>query len=84
MIANISPALGCSEHTLNTLRYADRVKELRAKPDIKIGQGNTNLNFTQNQKPGCPEDLSLQMMMEVLELILVVGRFLIDLFEGIN
>ncbi len=29
MIANISPCLSCSEHTLNTLRYADRVKELR-------------------------------------------------------
>jgi len=29
MIANISPASNCSEHTLNTLRYADRVKELK-------------------------------------------------------
>mmetsp|Transcript_17021 Transcript_17021/g.12186 ORF Transcript_17021/g.12186 Transcript_17021/m.12186 type:complete len:137 (+) Transcript_17021:70-480(+) len=29
MIANVSPANSCSEHTLNTLRYADRVKELK-------------------------------------------------------
>jgi len=29
MIANISPSNACNEHTLNTLRYADRVKELR-------------------------------------------------------
>lgn len=29
MIGNISPALCSSEHTLNTLRYADRVKELK-------------------------------------------------------
>ncbi|GBF89094.1 kinesin-13A-like [Raphidocelis subcapitata] len=29
MIANISPTASCVEHTLNTLRYADRVKELR-------------------------------------------------------
>ena len=29
MIANISPSSSCNEHTLNTLRYADRVKELR-------------------------------------------------------
>ncbi|KIZ05656.1 kinesin family member 2/24 [Monoraphidium neglectum] len=29
MIANISPTATCVEHTLNTLRYADRVKELR-------------------------------------------------------
>ena len=29
MIANVSPSTGCCEHTLNTLRYADRVKELK-------------------------------------------------------
>lgn len=29
MIANVSPTASCCEHTLNTLRYADRVKELR-------------------------------------------------------
>jgi kinesin family protein 2/24 len=32
MIANITPTLSNCEHTLNTLRYADRVKELK-KPD---------------------------------------------------
>ena len=30
MIANVSPAQNCCEHTLNTLRYADRVKELKS------------------------------------------------------
>ena len=64
MIANISPALGCSEHTLNTLRYASRVKELRAKPDIKIGQGNVNLNFNKNDNNGNNKlDLATIMMM---------------------
>ena len=29
MIANVSPANSCCEHTLNTLRYGDRVKELK-------------------------------------------------------
>jgi len=29
MIANVSPTQTCCEHTLNTLRYADRVKELK-------------------------------------------------------
>lgn len=34
MIANISPAQSNSEHTLNTLRYADRVKELKKDPSL--------------------------------------------------
>lgn len=34
MIANISPASMCSEHTLNTLRYADRVKELKKEAKL--------------------------------------------------
>lgn len=42
MIGNISPAVGSSEHTLNTLRYADRVKELKkgkgSKPMSKKDQ----------------------------------------------
>lgn len=29
MIANVTPAATSCEHTLNTLRYADRVKELK-------------------------------------------------------
>ncbi len=29
MVANVSPGLTCCEHTLNTLRYADRVKEMK-------------------------------------------------------
>ena len=29
MIGNVSPTQSCCEHTLNTLRYADRVKELK-------------------------------------------------------
>lgn len=34
MIGNFSPSNSSSEHTLNTLRYADRVKELK-KPNDK-------------------------------------------------
>jgi kinesin family member 2/24 len=30
MIANVSPAANCCEHALNTLRYADRVKDLKS------------------------------------------------------
>ena len=35
MIANVSPALSCCEPTLNTLRYADRVKELKKDPNLR-------------------------------------------------
>lgn len=37
MIANVSPANSCCEHTLNTLRYADRVKELKKGNESEPG-----------------------------------------------
>jgi kinesin family protein 2/24 len=39
MIANISPNSGSCEHTLNTLRYADRVKELKKGQPAGKGAG---------------------------------------------
>lgn len=36
MIATISPNNSNSEHTLNTLRYADRVKELKGESDPRL------------------------------------------------
>lgn len=39
MIGNVSPGGNSCEHTLNTLRYADRVKELK-KP--QSGGGNVD------------------------------------------
>lgn len=42
MIGNISPSSANSEHTLNTLRYADRVKELKKPQDQKTGQDGIN------------------------------------------
>lgn len=46
MIGNVSPAEGSSEHTLNTLRYADRVKELK-KPE---GGGSTDTRGTMEKE----------------------------------
>ncbi|KAM6170088.1 kinesin-like protein KIF24 [Rhynchocyon petersi] len=63
MIANISPSHVATEHTLNTLRYADRVKEL--KKGIKCcasatSRNRTSGNFspkrTQNSPVAVPED----------------------------
>ena len=53
MIANVSPTVNCCEHTLNTLRYADRVKELR-----KGGGGSSN-----NVAPTTQLDLLSQALM---------------------
>merc|ERR1712098_448716 len=36
MIAMINPCLSSCEHTLNTLRYADRVKELGTEDPVKM------------------------------------------------
>ncbi len=55
MFANISPSLSCSEHTLNTLRYADRVKELRKE---KAERETYNQNGEKD-----PSEILAQMMM---------------------
>eukprot|EP00760_Papus_ankaliazontas_P037748 PhM_4_TR8735/c0_g1_i1/m.5271/K10393/KIF2_24, MCAK; kinesin family member 2/24 len=48
MIGNVSPSSASCEHTLNTLRYADRVKELRkgdraAADEMMMGQTPTEI-----------------------------------------
>jgi kinesin family member 2/24 len=54
MIANISPCLSCSEHTLNTLRYADRVKELRKDRSDRENLVNSDKD---------PQEVLAQLMM---------------------
>ena len=49
MIANVSPASGCCEHTLNTLRYGDRVKELK-KDGAQAGGSSTANRQTQKER----------------------------------
>uniref|UniRef100_A0A7G3AP90 Kinesin-like protein n=1 Tax=Lutzomyia longipalpis TaxID=7200 RepID=A0A7G3AP90_LUTLO len=73
MIAMISPGLSSCEHTLNTLRYADRVKELVVKDtaaqgvdmDIisdenKNGQTNGNNDLAQLRSPS-DHDMSVEL-----------------------
>merc|ERR1711872_327792 len=45
MIAMISPSLSSCEHTLNTLRYADRVKELGAADPAEPRSKNCNTDI---------------------------------------
>jgi kinesin family protein 2/24 len=66
MIANISPCLSCSEHTLNTLRYADRVKELRKPRHEREGENNKNNNNIINSlktKKNKESDLLAELLM---------------------
>lgn len=42
MIANVSPANSCVEHTLNTLRYADRVKEIKKEGETQTNKKSAN------------------------------------------
>ncbi|CAL9707942.1 unnamed protein product [Knipowitschia caucasica] len=44
MIANISPGHSSTEHTLNTLRYADRVKELKGQKGQRKGRRVKNIS----------------------------------------
>ena len=46
-IANVSPAASCCEHTLNTLRYGDRVKEL--KKDSSAGAGGAKQSLQERE-----------------------------------
>ena len=63
MIANISPCLSCSEHTLNTLRYADRVKELRKPRHEREGENNNMINNLVKNKKTKENDLLLNELL---------------------
>jgi len=51
MIAMISPSLSSCEHTLNTLRYADRVKELGAADPAEPRSKNCNTDIAYEEDP---------------------------------
>ena len=75
MIANVSPCLTCSEHTLNTLRYADRVKELRGR-DNKDVKTNDNINCENATKD--PQEVLANLLMMPRQhgiiFILILGK----------
>mmetsp|Transcript_3040 Transcript_3040/g.7577 ORF Transcript_3040/g.7577 Transcript_3040/m.7577 type:complete len:713 (-) Transcript_3040:98-2236(-) len=64
MIANISPNTSSVEHTLNTLRYADRVKELRKDRADRIAGSVTPSSQGYNRAaPAPPAPLTNQLAM---------------------
>lgn len=52
----ISPGMSSCEHSLNTLRYADRVKELAADPMDPAGKGLQNAAGAGTISPLMEED----------------------------
>lgn len=54
MIANVSPNSGSCEHTLNTLRYADRVKELKSGGGSGPPSHNPYMPHLQQARPAGP------------------------------
>uniref|UniRef100_A0A3P8TRM4 Kinesin-like protein n=1 Tax=Amphiprion percula TaxID=161767 RepID=A0A3P8TRM4_AMPPE len=69
MIATISPGMTSCENTLNTLRYANRVKELTVDPNQVIEGGRPNIH-TVNQLDLLDEDwLSISPQRDDLKLL---------------
>ncbi|XP_053181640.1 kinesin-like protein KIF2A isoform X1 [Scomber japonicus] len=69
MIATISPGMTSCENTLNTLRYANRVKELTVDPNQVIEGGRPNIN-TVNQLDLLDEEwLSISPQRDDLKLL---------------
>ncbi|XP_074526044.1 kinesin-like protein KIF2A isoform X3 [Halichoeres trimaculatus] len=69
MIATISPGMTSCENTLNTLRYANRVKELTVDPNQMIEGGRPNIHAV-NQLDLLDEDwLSISPQRDDLKLL---------------
>ncbi|XP_038559826.1 kinesin-like protein KIF2A isoform X4 [Micropterus salmoides] len=69
MIATISPGMTSCENTLNTLRYANRVKELTVDPNQVIEGGRPNIHMV-NQLDLLDEDwLSISPQRDDLKLL---------------
>ncbi|CAG8547653.1 18780_t:CDS:10 [Acaulospora morrowiae] len=63
MIATISPNISNSEHTLNTLRYADRVKELKSERD-RADRVAAGLELAANELRGLTDEQRQQYYSE--------------------
>jgi len=62
MIGNISPSSAACEHTLNTLRYADRVKELKKPAEEKQALSQVDLLAQQLMLPRLNSNFDLKIL----------------------
>jgi len=62
MIAMISPTLSSCEHTLNTLRYADRVKELGAREPVKDSDDDAAMMHLEDDEEDMSGDSDLAQL----------------------
>ncbi|KAL3868187.1 hypothetical protein ACJMK2_041019 [Sinanodonta woodiana] len=62
MISMISPGMSCCEHTLNTLRYADRVKELGPGGPVEGKPAEVALPDNYNMGTMSPQNSALQFI----------------------
>ncbi|XP_074640699.1 kinesin-like protein KIF2A [Tubulanus polymorphus] len=61
MIAMISPGISCCEHTMNTLRYADRVKELGADTPLERKTPSSDIIYDNGEQLS-PQNSDLVML----------------------
>ncbi|AWP02152.1 Kinesin-like protein [Scophthalmus maximus] len=69
MIATISPGMTSCENTLNTLRYANRVKELRVDPNQEMEGGRPNIPAVNNLDLLDEEWLNIPLQRDDLKLL---------------
>ncbi|KAL4236340.1 Kinesin-like protein kif2a [Mactra antiquata] len=62
MISMISPGMSCCEHTLNTLRYADRVKELGPGGKVEGKPAEIELSNYNNLGAMSPQNSALALL----------------------
>ena len=69
MIATVSPGASSTDHSLNTLRYADRIKEQRTTPSVTVPSSSMkNAGGTLSPKPQGPTKQRLQLIASVSEM----------------
>lgn len=68
MIATVSPSSANCEHTINTLRYADRVKELKSSNNCESSKFINESTFDSQSSLGSPAAFKTSLPVKTLKL----------------